>query len=268
MAQIQDLTVHVVEPSPAQAKMIRRQLESFGIRYVDVFADAQSALDDMHHRVAPSLVISAMYLPDSTGKDLVRQMRQSPDTRDVAFMLLSSEDDQSKLEPVKQSGAVAMIPKPWTRDDLKRGLAATVQLLTPNDVDLGVVLVEDLHVLLVDDSGPARRMIRKVLENAGVQHIDEAVDGEHAVGFLGQRHYDLVVTDYNMPVMDGRALTEHIRTKSGQAAVPILMVTSEADEARLTAVKQAGVSAICDKPFAANTVREIIQQLLAVEGWD
>jgi two-component system chemotaxis response regulator CheY len=74
---------------------------------------------------------------------------------------------------------------------------------------------------------------------------------------------DLVVTDYNMPEMDGQALVKHIRQHSWQKTVPILMVTSESDEGRLAAVEAAGVSGICDKPFEASVVRELLGRLLA-----
>jgi two-component system chemotaxis response regulator CheY len=70
---------------------------------------------------------------------------------------------------------------------------------------------------------------------------------------------DLIVTDYNMPEMDGREFVEYVRTRSWQQEVPILMVTSESSESRLAAVQEAGVSGICDKPFET----ALLQQLLA-----
>jgi two-component system chemotaxis response regulator CheY len=76
---------------------------------------------------------------------------------------------------------------------------------------------------------------------------------------------DLVVTDYNMPEMDGKALVDHIRQRSWQASVPILMVTSESDFGRLAAVEEAGVSGICDKPFDAATVRRLLGRMLGGE---
>jgi len=74
---------------------------------------------------------------------------------------------------------------------------------------------------------------------------------------------DLVITDYNMPEMDGKGLVDFIRQQSWQASVPILMVTSEADMGRLAAIESAGVSGICDKPFEAHVVRELLGRLLA-----
>jgi two-component system chemotaxis response regulator CheY len=82
---------------------------------------------------------------------------------------------------------------------------------------------------------------------------------------LDQNFFDLIVTDYNMPEMDGEALVNHIRANSNQSSIPIIMVTSEENENRLAAVQQAGVSAICDKPFEPGNIRTLLQQLFTDE---
>jgi len=100
------------------------------------------------------------------------------------------------------------------------------------------------------------------LENLGIEHFLEAEDGRQAVELLGGNFVDLVITDYNMPEMDGKELVEHIRKQSWQSSVPILMVTSEQNTSRLAAVEQAGVSAICDKPFEPSSVKAMIEKAL------
>jgi two-component system chemotaxis response regulator CheY len=101
-----------------------------------------------------------------------------------------------------------------------------------------------------------------VLENLGVRHFLEAENGRQAIEVLAEAMVDLVVTDYNMPEMDGKGLVDHIRQKSWQNSVPILMVTSESDEGRLAAVEEAGVSGICDKPFEPATVKALLNNIL------
>jgi two-component system chemotaxis response regulator CheY len=101
-----------------------------------------------------------------------------------------------------------------------------------------------------------------VLANLGIQHFTEAENGKQAVGIIDQHFFDLVVTDYNMPEMDGRELTEYIRTQSWQSTVPILMVSSESNQSRLAAVEQAGVSGVCDKPFESAMVKGLLQKML------
>ncbi len=108
----------------------------------------------------------------------------------------------------------------------------------------------------------SRRHLRRLLSELGIERIAEAANGKEAVALLEQAMVDLVITDYNMPEMDGRELTEYIRTQSWQAEVPVLMVTSEQNMGRLAAVERAGVSAICDKPFEAGSIRRLISDAL------
>jgi len=115
---------------------------------------------------------------------------------------------------------------------------------------------------VVDDSPLARKHITRVLRNLGISHIEQAENGRLAVDRVENEYFDLVVTDFNMPEMDGEALTRYIRERSAQKSIPVLMVTSEENESRLSAVQQAGVSGICDKPFDPDTVKHIIRSML------
>jgi two-component system chemotaxis response regulator CheY len=165
------------------------------------------------------------------------------------------------LEPVRQSGACSIVAKPFTEQQLSRALYAAADYLNPQ-VDVDAAEIENLRILLVDDSLASRRHLRRMLSDLGVDKITEAVDGKEAVELLQSTTVDLVITDYNMPEMDGRELTEYIRTQSWQCDVPILMVTSEQNMGRLAAVERAGVSAICDKPFEAGSIRRLITESL------
>ena len=208
------------------------------------------------------LVISAMHLPDMTGTELVQNMRMDEATREIPFMLISSETHFRYLEPIRQAGVIAILPKPYEVEQLKRALFSTVYYLDPESLDTQEIESENLEVLVVDDSFTARKHISRVLSNMGIEKITLAENGIEAVEIIKQNFFDLIVTDYNMPEMDGKQLVEHIRKNSTQSTIPILMVSSESDDNRLAAVQQAGVSAICDKPFESNTVRELLLKML------
>jgi len=79
---------------------------------------------------------------------------------------------------------------------------------------------------------------------------------------VSKKIFDLIVTDYNMPEMDGKELIQHIRSELKNSFIPILMVTSEQNETRLGSIQQAGVSGICDKPFEPQTVKEMLFRVL------
>lgn len=259
---LSELSVLMVEPSKAQAKFIHRELKAAGISHVDIAIDGETAMQTMS-QFKPDLVISAMYLPDMTATELVHKMRDDEYLTDVSFMLISSETGFDYIDPIRQAGVTGILPKPFKSEQLKRGLYNTLEILNPDALDLGECNVEDLRVLIVDDSTMARNHIKRVLKGLGIENITEADDGASAVPILDEQFFDFVVTDYNMPQMDGKALLEHIRNKSNQRSIPVLMVTSEGNAGNLAAVEQAGVSGICDKPFDSDTVRDMVQRMMS-----
>ena len=76
------------------------------------------------------------------------------------------------------------------------------------------------------------------------------------------KSFDLVVTDYNMPEVNGRELTQYIRVQSQQSHIPVLMVTSESSETHLANIEQDGAHALCDKPFEPQFIKKLLFQLL------
>lgn len=258
---ITDLAITVVEPSSTQWLFIKKQLEEMGVTRADCFKSGQEALDDMRN-FQPDLVISAMHLPDMTGTELVQAIRNDAALEAIPFMLISSEDSDYYLEPIRQAGVIALLPKPFKTGDLKRALYSTLEFIEPDRAGLEEINLEDLEVLVVDDSSTARKHISRVLNNLGMERITLAVNGREAVEILNKQFFDLIVTDYNMPEMDGKELAKHVREKSTQRTIPILMVTSEASHSHLAGVKQSGVSAMCDKPFEAAEVKKLIINIL------
>jgi two-component system chemotaxis response regulator CheY len=257
-SRFQNLRALLVEPSAVQARIIRAECDEIGLRQVEIVGTVGDALDAML-RSAPDLTLSALYLPDGTGTELVEAMRAEGRLAEVPFLLISSETRPQALEPVRQSGACGILPKPFTAAQLSRAISRTLDLLGTSHVLENEFDLDSIRVLLVDDSPNARRFIRRVLENLGLRHFIEASNGREAAALLTDTMVDLIVTDYNMPEMDGREFVEYVRTRSWQQEVPILMVTSESSESRLAAVQEAGVSGICDKPFET----ALLQQLLA-----
>jgi two-component system chemotaxis response regulator CheY len=262
-SSLASLRVYLVEPSAMQAELISRMLAQLGVQRLRHFRNAGETLNEMRG-ARPDLVISSLYLSDMAGTDLVTTMRHDPALEWVPFILISSETRPQVLDPIRQSGACCIIAKPFTLAQISRALTTVAEQLISPPEQIDEVEVENLRVLLVDDSLFSRRHTRRLLEGMGIepQHIIEAGDGRQATTALADAIIDLVITDYNMPEMDGKALVEYIRTKSWQTEVPILMITSENDEGRLAAVEKAGVSAICDKPFEAGGIRQVIVQAL------
>ncbi len=259
---IQQLDVLLVEPSSTQHRILDGYLAALGSPAVRWAQDGKTALEFMQGAI-PDLVISAMHLPDMTCTELVQHMRADERLLDVAFMLISSETGIRYLEPLRQAGVVAMLPKPCSQAQLRASLFAALDFLEPDPLELDNIAPDEMNVLIVDDSFTSRRIVRQMLEKMGIEHLSEAENGKQAIEYIEQEFFDLIVTDYNMPEMDGEQLSRFIRQESSQQSVPVLMVTCETDKARLAGVEKSGVSAIFDKPFEADTLRTTIQRLLA-----
>jgi two-component system chemotaxis response regulator CheY len=259
---IQDLTVILVEPSVTQQHIVEHYLKDLGISTIDPLRTGREALEEIR-RTPPDLVISTLYLPDMTGTDLVHTMREDDTLLETAFILISSETRFRYLDPIRQAGAIAILPKPFDKDDLRIALQSTLDYLEAPDLELNSIDTETLQVLLVDDSRMSRNHLRRILEAMGVEHISEAENGIEGAKMINEHYFDLVISDYNMPEMDGQELVDYIRTNSSQPGIPILMVTSESSQSRLAAVQKSGVSAICDKPFEPVTLKRFLERILA-----
>lgn len=260
---IPDLNIMLVEPSDTQRKIISQLLIKEKVSEVDPvsnLAEAKAALKSH----SSDVIVSAMYFEDGTAIDLLKFIKEDPELASVPFMLISSENRLSKLEEFKQAGVAAILPKPFEPLHLSRALKASLDLINTDELNLELFDVDKVRVLLVDDSRLARNHIRRVLEGMGLNSITEAENGAQALTFVKDQEFDLVVTDYNMPEMDGRELSEFIRFNPQTAHIPIIMVTSEsADSAHMTNIQQTGVNALCDKPFEPAEVRTMLAALLS-----
>lgn len=260
--ELNSLYVTVIEPSKVQRNIITGHLNSFGIEHIEEFSEAKPALEHMLSS-PPDIVLSAMHLPDMTGTELVTQMRGLGSLEQVTFLLISSETHYRYLEPIRQAGAIAILPKPFSREEMATALRSTLHYISDAETDTDNEEYDALTVLVVDDSSMSRKYISQMLESLSIKSIETAKDGSEALQLIEEGHrFDLIITDYNMPNVDGQELTEHIRNHSEQPTVPILMVTSEQNESRLAAVQSAGVSAICNKPLSYDMVKQLIEQLV------
>jgi two-component system chemotaxis response regulator CheY len=259
--RIEDLSILLVEPSIAQSKIIKSALNAGGVSQVELAHSIDDALLRLQD-YQPDVVISSMYFEGGTGTDLLLKIRHNPEMENLPFMLVSSETKFEYLDPIKQAGVVAILPKPFDLKDLRQALRATLDYIEEEDIELETFDIQSLRILIVDDSMLARRHINRVLTNLGARDITQAVDGADAIERLKESEFDLVVTDYNMPHVDGEQLLRYIRNESSQSYVPVLMVTSEQNEATLSSVQKSGVSGLCDKPFDTDNVKQILANLL------
>ena len=118
-----------------------------------------------------------------------------------------------------------------------------------------------MKILVVDDFSTMRRIIKNLLKDLGFGNIQEADDGSTALPMLQQGDFDFVVTDWNMPGMQGIDLLRAIRADDKLKHMPVLMVTAEAKKEQIVAAAQAGVNGYVVKPFTAGTLKEKLDKI-------
>jgi two-component system, chemotaxis family, chemotaxis protein CheY len=115
-------------------------------------------------------------------------------------------------------------------------------------------------ILIVDDSGAVRSVVRKLLANLGYKNIDEASDGEAALEKISEQHVSLVISDWNMEPMSGKILLENVRANKQYANLPFIMMTADPSIERIVQAKKAGVTCFINKPFRAEELQAKILQ--------
>jgi two-component system chemotaxis response regulator CheY len=120
--------------------------------------------------------------------------------------------------------------------------------------------------LVVDDFSTMRRILRNLLKELGYTNVDEAEDGVAALHKLESQPYDFVISDWNMPNMDGLTLLRKIRSSDKLKHLPVLMVTAEAKKENIIAAAQAGASGYIVKPFTAAVLAEKIDRIFEKMG--
>lgn len=114
---------------------------------------------------------------------------------------------------------------------------------------------KNMQILVVDDFSTMRRIVKNVLRELGFSNMKEAEDGSSALQILNSSKIDFVVTDWNMPGMDGLSLLKAIRADEKLKTIPVLMVTAEAKREQIIEAAQAGVNGYVVKPFTAQTLK-------------
>ena len=252
-----ELSVLLIEPSKMQQNIVSKKLSEEGVKNVDLATGKLEALSKIT-KYPPDLIISNLHYEDGTAIELLHMLRKYEKYAGLPFILVSSEQRRDQLEVFKQSGILAILQKPFEQAVLQRALRSAMAFINQEDLYLENYDVNTLRVALVDDSKLARRAISKVLNNLGLNNIAEFEDGCFAIEYLNKHEIDLLVTDYNMPQVNGVELTQYIRASAEHSHVPILMVTSEAKDSHLERVREVGVDAILDKPFDTTNIKSIL----------
>ncbi|SDT96630.1 two-component system, chemotaxis family, response regulator CheY [Geopseudomonas guangdongensis] len=125
---------------------------------------------------------------------------------------------------------------------------------------------KNMSILVVDDFPTMRRIVRGLLKELGFTNVEEAEDGQDALNKLRTGTFEFVVSDWNMPNLDGLDMLKQIRADAALQHLPVLMVTAEAKKENIIAAAQAGANGYVVKPFTAATLEEKLNKIFEKLG--
>ena len=122
---------------------------------------------------------------------------------------------------------------------------------------------QNLKFLVVDDFATMRRIVRNLLKESGFNQVEEAEDGAVALGMLKTNRFDFVISDINMPNMNGFEMLRQIRAEPTMKGLPVLMVTAEAKKEDIINAAQCGANGYIVKPFTKATLEEKLTKIIS-----
>jgi len=127
--------------------------------------------------------------------------------------------------------------------------------------------MEQIRILIVDDSGVMRKITKTHLAKIGYQNVAEASNGTEALAKLSEEKIDLIISDWNMPEMNGLQFVQTVKAKEEYRNIPIIMLTTVSTQDEVLAALKAGASSYIVKPFKPEDLKEKILQVLKGEGF-
>jgi two-component system chemotaxis response regulator CheY len=254
--------VFIVEYSAFITAQIKGVLEKAGAEVKASHNPGKALLEIVHWH--PDAIISNIDIGEITGFDLCLLLKMMPEHAAIPFIILSSKESDIVKEQMVSVGADYYIPK-----DSRIAVNAYQTLLKvlhkeeeEQVVPADKKLCNRDGVLVVDDSAVIRRIVCNILTTLGVSKIGQAGHGKDALDQLDKQAYSMVLTDWNMPYMNGLELTQTLRARPETRDIPIIMLTTEGAHAERVEAEAAGVNKLVSKPFTRDHFRTVLKDFL------
>ena len=124
---------------------------------------------------------------------------------------------------------------------------------------------KNIKTLITDDFATLRMSLKSVLEQLGYPEMDEAKDGQEAIDKLKEKDYDLIISDIDMPVMNGFELLDYVKKDDNLKNIPVIFITAEAEREKIVESIKAGLDAYITKPFSISTLQQKIENIFNPE---
>ncbi|MEW5801415.1 MAG: response regulator [bacterium] len=264
-AHLQGKKVFIVDDNEHSRYILENFCREAQMVVLSKASSARAALDRLSGQSElPDLILSDIMMPDMDGYELARSIRKLERYNKIKLVALPSDSGSGAVRKLITAGFDSYLSKPIMRPDLLRVMQTALGCgqpeaqgvpasQPPNDASSPAL---DLKILVAEDMVVNQKLIKILLKNWGCD-VDLALNGQEAIEKLKLHHYDLVLMDLQMPVMDGLEATRRIRS-SGNHDLPIIALTADAMKEDETRVIAAGMNDYLSKPVNPRMLKEKI----------
>ena len=241
----------IVEDSAIVRKALTRQLEQFGARVTqaeDGQQGVEAALSDHF-----DIIISDVEMPNLDGFGLCKKLKDNPGTRGVPVIILSSLDTDRDIERGFKAGAAAYVTKSQAKTQLIETIESVLEKFMFHRTRL---------VLVVDGSQTVRRLVTQALEEAGFKVIT-AENGIQALKRIDEQQPDLIISDVDIPEMNGIDLCKTLHADPSLALIPFVIMSANSDRSMMRRMLYLGAAGYLVKPFNLEQIVITVERLLS-----
>ncbi len=249
---MQGNSILIIDASAAIRKSYAKLLQQLNAEITEA-QDGQHALELLDTVKSYDLIISDIEMPRMNGIELCKNLKSNPATQGIPVVMVSSFESDNDINRGFQAGASAYISK----SDAKVRLCETVEGILSKSS-----MMKERSVLVVDDSQSIRNVVTSGLKQAGFKVL-EAENGREALGILSEHKPDLILSDIDMPVMNGFEFCEAVHFDSQLSTIPFMVMSANSDRAHMNRMMQHGASAYICKPFNVDQLVILVEKLLS-----
>ncbi len=283
LEELMNRRILVVDDNASNRMVLKEQLLLWGCRF-DEAPDGNEAIFKLKSAVLEGepfdIAILDMEMPNMDGLELGKRIKEDEVIKDTRLIMMTSIGNRSDVDKFKSIGFSAYLVKPVKYSRLRECLLEVIGKKYP-DLDHGNMnnkadsvisdkRKKDMRILLVEDNEIIQMVSLGLINKMGYE-ADLAENGKEAIKALEKKHYDLVLMDMEMPVMDGYEATAKIRapgTTVLNPTVPIIAITAHAMKRELDRCIEAGMNAYLTKPVKHEELEKIIEQYVPEERED
>ena len=250
--------VFILDSCQVSNRAIKKELEARHCLVESATSSASALMRIIHWH--PDLLITSVVVGEISGFDLCLILKLMSDYAGMPIVVISSDTRELAQRKAADAGADFYLHKD--------GMLVSNILKIFNKVFCPEPGTNDSkrqirRVLIVDDSKVMRRIIANILATMGISEIVEADNGVHALDKLRQHEVDMILTDWNMPQMNGLDFTRAVRKEMRWKKIPMVMVTTEGGSAEMAAAEVAGINGHLCKPFSHEALKTLINRFVA-----